>query len=264
MTVVAPLFLWGCPSKDGEERLPQPTATAPPLSPPADIPMKTLPGWDDPPASAWNYSGGGEYAGLAVHHRGTPLAEARSILIFFHGYGAEGDDLVPLSDVIQAGPDAAFLFPEAPVALRRGGRAWFRRDQSNFPEGVHRARLLLHDIVAQHPNQAIIVGGFSQGAMLTANLIDGEFALRAAIVWSPADLLLAPLTGTQKQTPIFLSHGDVDPILPFAGGKSLGDQFTRAGYPVTWVPFHGRHAIPRAVIEELNRFLQKLQSTSRD
>jgi phospholipase/carboxylesterase len=259
-------LLLACPTEKDERETPEsphismtpdsPNAPAPVEAPTVSPPQAPRePGWDDPPATAWTYSGSEHNAGLTVHHRGAPLNNARAVLVFFHGYGAEGDDLVDLSQVIEAGPGAAFLFPEAPVALKRGGRAWFRRDRSNFSAGVERAKLFLSSVVRQYPNRPLIVGGFSQGAMLTANLLESGLPLRAAIIWSPADLLLQPLTGRGSGTPVFLSHGDLDRILPFSGALQLGEMLTQAGYTLTWVPFRGPHTIPRAVLTDLNTFL---------
>jgi hypothetical protein len=55
------------------------------------------PGIEDPPASAWDYSKEANLAGLEMHLRGVPLDEAKQIIVLFHGYGADGDDLVDLS-----------------------------------------------------------------------------------------------------------------------------------------------------------------------
>ncbi|MCH1516226.1 MAG: hypothetical protein L7U52_05880, partial [Alphaproteobacteria bacterium] len=55
-----------------------------------------------------------------------------SIVIFLHGWGADGTDLAPLSDVLaQALPDkakkTAFFTPDAPeiCVANPGGRQWF-------------------------------------------------------------------------------------------------------------------------------------------
>ncbi len=214
----------------------------------------------DPPAAAWDFDEFAPQAGLTLHERGAPLLAAKSALVLFHGYGAEGDDLVGLSRVLQVGPEVALLFPEAPVALPTGGRAWFRRDRSNLVVGVRRAKFLLSDLARRFPDLDLVVGGFSQGAMLAANLVqNAEPRLRAAIMWSPADVWIEEPTQDEARIPLLVSHGTVDQVLPFEGAQRIVERFTRLGYPVSWVPFVGRHQIPPQVIDETNRFLAELE-----
>lgn len=259
---VAALLL-GCPSKKTGpesstevEKIDKLKIVMPPEPP---VPA----GFEDPPASAWEYSKDKELAGLKMHLRGAPLDAAKRMLVLFHGYGAEGDDLVPLSTVVDVGDQGAFVFPIAPVELPRGGRAWFRRDQSNFLTAVTRAQEFVDALATKYPNSEMIVGGFSQGAMLAVNLLERTSTpARAVIIWSPADLLIAPLTGNRTETAVFLSHGSSDPVLPFLGANRLKSILEDSGYQVAWVPFAGRHAIPRSVIEQLNTFLDALPSAN--
>lgn len=252
-------LLAGCPSKNARSEASTETEKAQEVSAITSSNPPLPPGFEDPPASAWDYSKEEELAGLDMHLRGVPLEEAKQIIVLFHGYGADGDDLVDLSTVMDVGAHGAFVFPIAPVELPRGGRAWFRRDRSNFETGVARARDFIAALAERYPQSVLIVGGFSQGAMLTVNLLETSSApFEAALIWSPADLLITPLKGSRTKTPVFLSHGSVDPILPFLGATRLRDLLERSGYQVTWVPFEGRHTIPRVVIEGVNLFLRAL------
>lgn len=63
------------------------------------------------------------WRGLKTHVCGTPVAFAELAVVLLHGYGAPGSDLVALSNVIDAPPRTAFLFPEGPDTLEQGGRA---------------------------------------------------------------------------------------------------------------------------------------------
>lgn len=210
----------------------------------------------DPDAAAWEYDEALPNAGLTLHVRGASLKQARVAILLFHGYGAEGDDLVALSQVLTVPSDVALVFPQAPVVLPLGGRAWFRRDRSNIEKAVIRARKLILSLCDQYPQLSFVVGGFSQGAMLSANLIEQtEVPILAGVLLSPADVLVSPLGKAAVKVPVFLSHGTVDAVLPFAGAESLKDQLLQAGHEVNWVPFVGRHQIPMPVIDELNVFL---------
>jgi phospholipase/carboxylesterase len=214
-------------------------------------------------------------AGLATYVIGP--ASPRRTCVMLHGFGASGDDLVALADELDA-PDVRFVFPAAPLALAGlygDARAWWMidlaaleadqrrghvRDRSaEVPPGLVEARAvvvrLLAELAAHGDGGPLVLGGFSQGAMLALD-VALDAAGRGA---PPAGLALmsttringaawTPLMPKLAGTPIVLSHGRADPLLPYAVAESLRDELTAAGAKVTWVPFGGGHEIPRSVI----------------
>lgn len=202
---------------------------------------------------------GAPFAGLRVRTVGSAWGESERIVILLHGYGAEGDDLVPLATRFHERIPATYLLPEAPFALERGGRAWFSRDKKNFAQGLSFARALLEHCAREAPDKRFVVGGFSQGAMLTANLLAILPAqVVGALIFSPAPYLPTPPTDDSKRIPLFLSHGTADPVLPFAGGVALKEQLQNLGFGVTFVEFEGRHQIPQQVVAQASRFMQEV------
>lgn len=200
---------------------------------------------------------GAPFAGLRVRTVGSAWGESEHIVILLHGYGAEGDDLVPLATRFHERSPATYLLPEAPFALERGGRAWFRRDKKNFDQGLSYARALLEYCARQAPNKRLMIGGFSQGAMLTVNLLATlPSQVVGALIFSPAFYLPTPPPIESKRIPLFLSHGTEDAVLPFAGGVALKEQLLSLGFAVTFVGFDGRHQIPQVVVVEASRFMQ--------
>jgi phospholipase/carboxylesterase len=198
------------------------------------------------------------FAGLNVHERGTPLAQAKRVVVLFHGYGADGTDLVGLAGPLSS-EGTAFLFPEAPIELRTGGRAWFTRDRSDFEQGYQRALALLQVLIRDHAQLEFVIGGFSQGAMLTSNLLaDAPIQVQGALIFSPANLLTHLPGPASRRLPLLLSHGTLDQVLPFSEGEALRDRFRAWGYPVTWVPFVGPHTITREVLAEARELLASL------
>jgi phospholipase/carboxylesterase len=225
-----------------------------------------------------------ELAGLTTRIVGDgPLT-----VVLLHGFGAPGDDLVALAQYI--GVPARFVFPEAPLEL--GGlygdsRAWWlldlarleqelssgavrdRRDE--VPEGLDKVREqvlrfleALEERYKLEPSQ-LVLGGFSQGAMLSldvalhrevapAALILMSGTLLAASVWAPRMTKLAGV-------PVFQSHGMHDQLLPFSIAELLRDQLRAAGANVEWCEFHGGHEIPPAVLDGVTKLLTG--STSR-
>lgn len=206
--------------------------------------------------------------------------------MLLHGFGAPGDDLVPLADVIDLPRGTRWLFPEAPLSLNMGlgdSRAWwivdFARIQADreagrirdlsveVPQGLALARERILTFLRELPRQLqidytrTVIGGFSQGAMLTCDAVlhtDYPFAglvqlsgnLLAREVWSP---LIATRTGL----PVFLSHGTQDDILPHIGAERLQDALNQAGLAVEWHSFRGGHEIPEAVLRRLRTFIIK-------
>jgi phospholipase/carboxylesterase len=199
------------------------------------------------------------FAGLRVRTVGSAWGESARIILLLHGYGARGDDLVPLAARLHERLPATYLLAEAPYALERGGRAWFGRDRKNFDLGLSYARALLKYCAEESKGARLVVGGFSQGAMLTANLLsDLPEPVVGGLLFSPAAHLPHPPTPETRRVPLFLSHGTKDAVLPFAEGVALRDRLMSLGFQVQFVEFEGRHQIPQSVVEEAIRFLERV------
>jgi phospholipase/carboxylesterase len=208
------------------------------------------------------------------------------LILLLHGFGAPGDDLVPLADVIDAPAGTRFVLPEGPLPLSFGpstARAWwiidFARIQADraagrirdlsleVPQGLALARERLLAFLKELPRhlpinyRKTVIGGFSQGAMLTCDVAlhtDYPFAglvqlsgnLLAQSVWDP-------LIPTRKGLPVFQSHGTQDDILPHIGAERLRDALIQSGLAVEWHSFRGGHEIPEAVLQRLSGFITK-------
>jgi phospholipase/carboxylesterase len=209
------------------------------------------------------------------------------LVILLHGFGAPGDDLVPLAEVIDVPAGTRWLFPEGPLPLNMGfgdSRAWwiidFARIQADreagrirdlsveTPNGLALARGRFLPFLKALPQELpidykqTVIGGFSQGAMLTCDAVlhtDYPFAglvqlsgnLLAQAVWSP-------LMPTRKGLPVFQSHGTEDDILPHIGAERLRDLLVQSGLAVEWHGFRGGHEIPEAILRRLGVFLTKV------
>jgi len=208
------------------------------------------------------------------------------MVILLHGFGAPGDDLVPLADVIDAPAGTRWLFPEAPLSLNMGfgdSRAWwiidFARIQEDraagrirdlsveVPQGLALARerflVFLNELPKQLPidYKKTVIGGFSQGAMLTCDAVLQTDYPFAGLVQLSGNLLAQAVWGPRmpkrKGLPVFQSHGTQDDVLPNIGAERLRDALTQAGLAVEWHSFRGGHAIPEAVLRRLGPFITK-------
>jgi len=106
-----------------------------------------------------------------------------------------------------------------------------------------------------------ILGGFSQGAMLSCDVMLHSDRSYAGLVQLSGNVLARPLWGPlmpkRKGLPVFQSHGTQDEILPYVGAERLRDTLLHAGLSVEWHSFRGGHEIPRSVLQRLGPFITK-------
>lgn len=208
------------------------------------------------------------------------------LVVLLHGFGAPGDDLVALGRYLKVPDEVRFLFPAAPLNLgiNFGGeaRAWWMSDMERLtqaralgqwdelsqeiPRGLSPARTQIQKLLAlatealSVPPQLLVLGGFSQGAMLSMDLV-----LHSNIPIAGLALLSGTLIAKQEWLarlpnrhglPVFQSHGTNDSILAFSIAQQLRDHIQTAGLPVSWIEFPGGHEIPIQVLDGLSAFLQ--------
>jgi len=213
------------------------------------------------------------------------------MVVLLHGFGAPGTDLVPLSLELGAGAQLRFAFPEAPLALDALGdaRAWWMVDlvelqaalaagrerdlSATVPEGLELSRsaviAMLDDLETQLGvrSEQVVLGGFSQGAMLACDVaLRDARPLRGLLLMSTTMLAQCqwePLMPSRAGLPVLQSHGRFDPLLPFSIAKRLRDALSEAGLAVRWTPFDGGHEIPRSVLAAADRYLSALAPPDR-
>ncbi len=225
-----------------------------------------------------------DLAGLTTRIVGP--ADAKTTVVLLHGFGAPGDDLVALAQYLgPRAPGTRFVFPAAPLEL--GGlhgesRAWWlldlarleaelrgggRVDRSNeLPEGLPAARehvvRLLDQLQARFSitDDQLVLGGFSQGAMLSLDVALHRATPPSALILMSGTLIAEPAWGPRmtqlKDIPIVMSHGRHDALLPFGVAEVLRDKLTAAGAKVEWHPFLGGHEIPAAVLAAVGDLLR--------
>jgi phospholipase/carboxylesterase len=216
-------------------------------------------------------------------------------VVLCHGYGAPGDDLHHLARVVDAGREARWFFPEAPLELPDfgwgvRGRAWWPIDLARLermarglapasfvndtPPGLAEARAALEGFLdaleRDHGVQRdrLVLGGFSQGAMLTAEVAlhaDRPFAGLALLSGAllSADRWRAAAARSGASIRALQAHGRADSVLPFAAGEALRDLLAASGAALEWVTHGGGHEIPQAVVDRLGAFLRGRLSTER-
>lgn len=209
------------------------------------------------------------------------------VVVLLHGWAAPGDDLVPLGEVLEAPRGTRFLFPEGPLRIDMGfgeSRAWWMIDvrqlnehfatgrprnlSRDVPKGMAEARerilALLEDAgkgLGARPEQ-MVLGGFSQGAMLACDAAlrsDHPFvglAVLSGTVLARDEWL--PLMSGRRGLRVLQSHGRSDDVLPYFLAEQLREFLTDAGVVVDWVGFEGGHEIPETVLTRFGSFLHEV------
>lgn len=159
-------------------------------------------------------------------HSGGP---AKQLIVFLHGYGADGHDLIGLgSQFAPHLPDAAFVSPHAPdpCDMSPSGRQWFpltMRDPSEYGRGVVAARPALDAFLDKELSRlnlaasALALVGFSQGCMMALHVGLRRVSPPACLIGysgllANPDLLAQEITA---KPPVLLAHGTADPVVPF-------------------------------------------------
>jgi phospholipase/carboxylesterase len=206
------------------------------------------------------------------------------VVVLMHGFGAPGTDLVPLWRELPVPPSVRFVFPEAPLELGFGGRAWWHIDMARLqdrfsagaaarltaevPEGSAASREAMLGLLAALERdfgaqpETTVIGGFSQGAMLATDIVLRTQRPFAGLAVLSGTLISReewrPLMSARSGLPVVQSHGRSDPVLPFALAEQLRDELTAAGLAVEFIAFNGGHGIPGSVLEALASLIRRV------
>ena len=204
---------------------------------------------------------------------------SRNKIIMFHGYGADMMDLYSLHDAIETENSFHWIFPngflDVPIGPHMSGKAWFNIDIPSFeralrmgefsklkPSGMDEARIKVEKFLKalNFDFSNTYIGGFSQGAMLTMDLL-----LETDIRPKGAVLLSSTLVNEERwtrQMPLkkglkyYQSHGVHDPVLPFQLAEQLHQNLELNGWDGFLQVFQGGHEIPHKVLADLTSFLR--------
>ena len=184
---------------------------------------------------------------LESTRKGVAKGEARSAVIFLHGYGADGADLMGLADPLAPHlPYTAFHAPNAPEHCVNNpfGYQWFPipwldgSSQEDAETGMRAAvadlNAYIDHVLAQEglEPEALALVGFSQGTMMSLHVAPRRPRPLAAVVGFSGRLLQpeALADETISRFPVLLIHGDADEMVPIAALSEAGDALVAAGF----------------------------------
>jgi phospholipase/carboxylesterase len=202
-------------------------------------------------------------------------------VIWLHGLGADGHDFKPIVAELRLPADVGlrFVFPHAPVrpVTINGGmsmRAWYdiltlERDGRSDDAGIRASAAILDGLIACELERGIaankiVVAGFSQGGAIALHAglrskhkLAGIMALSTYLPISESfrsEVVDASDTG-HTDVPIFMAHGNLDPVLPMALGRDSADLLIANGFEVEWHEYPMAHSVCMDEISDIRRWL---------
>lgn len=206
-------------------------------------------------------------------------------IIWLHGLGADGEDFVPIAEELELPVAVRYIFPHAPMrpVTINGGyvmRAWYdilgsaaasdiaaNIGRQEDAAGIRASQALIENLIAQEKQRGIAtshiyLAGFSQGGALVLHTglrhqeqLGGILALSAYLPL-PQTLPIEAAAGA-RQTPIFMAHGQDDPVIPHAFGRASAAELLRQGYTLEWHDYPMPHSVCPEEIRDIERWLRQ-------
>ena len=209
-----------------------------------------------------------------------PNSPATACVIWMHGLGADGNDFVPIVPELNlpTGHGVRFVFPNAPTmpVTINGGyvmRAWYdilsaELDKRADESGVRRSQALIEELIADQRSKGIaadriLLAGFSQGGVIALQTglrhpekLAGIMALSTYLAC--ADSLGVEASVANRQIPLFMVHGSMDPVIPVALAKLSKARLETHGYKVEWHEYGMPHSVCAEEIDDIAAFLKRV------
>ena len=201
----------------------------------------------------------------------------RHAVIWLHGLGADGHDFEPIVPelVDRAWPPLRFVFPNAPMRpiTINGGmsmRAWYDISGQEIAQrqdevGIRASIVLLDELIEREvtrgvASENILLAGFSQGGAIVlsggirhARKLGGIIALSTYLPM--AEKTDAEAAAVNRNTPLFMAHGKLDPTISHALGEMSREYLLQRGYAVEWHSYPMAHQVCAEEIADLKHWI---------
>ena len=195
-----------------------------------------------------------------------PAGEPAGALVLLHGRGADERDLFPLLDLLDPERRLLGVTPRGPLSLPPGGAHWYAFYRVGEPEpttfDATFPQLVEWLDSLGFPPERTVLGGFSQGAVMTYALGLGQGRPRPAGLIALSGFmptvpgfevdLSAPLP------PVAIGHGTYDEVIGVEWGRAARERLTKAGADVLYRESLVPHTIDPAIIPDLREWLAKM------
>ena len=202
-------------------------------------------------------------------------ADATHSVIWLHGLGADGHDFEPIVNELTLTHNIRFIFPHAPnipVSINNGMvmPAWYdirlpQIDKGQDTEGIKKSQqsilaLIEREIERGIKSENIILAGFSQGgaiALHTALRYEKPIAgIMALSTYLPlADIVEKEINEQNKNTPILIAHGTLDPVVPYQLAIDTQSTLTQLGFSTELKKYEMEHSVCADEIDDISNWI---------
>lgn len=201
-------------------------------------------------------------------------------VIWLHGLGADGNDFVPIVPELNLNGCRAirFIFPSAPSlpVTVNGGYvmpAWYDILGRNLVDredaaGIQTSASAIVKLIEKEASRGIayehiVLAGFSQGCAMALQ-VGLRFPQKLAGIIALSGYLPLAMSfpiekhAANQQTPIFMAHGEYDPVVPLERAQASYALLEKFGYPVDWHEYPMEHSVNHEELADISRFLQRV------
>ena len=196
-------------------------------------------------------------------------------VIWLHGLGADATDFEPLVPILKLQQPLRFIFPNAPVrpVTINGGmamRAWYDVDmESPLDAGgdIALSTEAIYDLVKRTAGEEnagqTVLAGFSQGGVIALNaLVTADTKFRAVMALSTyvhnAEGLVDVVRLENMNTPVFMAHGLLDPMIPIHRGVASREALSALGFAIEWREYRMGHEVCPQEISDISHWLNSV------
>ncbi len=197
--------------------------------------------------------------------------EPEGALVLLHGRGTSEYDLAPLLDELDSERRLVGVTPRGPLTLPPGGAHWYVVRRVGFPDPetflpTFERLASWFDALPERlgvPRERTVIGGFSQGAVMSHALTlaagrgrpAGTLALSGFLPSVEGfELDLEGLDGY----PVALGHGSYDPVIDVTFGRDARERLAAAGAEVTWRESPIAHSVDPSYLPELREWVRRV------
>ena len=183
--------------------------------------------------------------------------EPAGLLVLFHGRGSDERDLFPLLDELDPQRRLLGVTPRGPLSLPPGGAHWYAFQEVGYPDPAtfRETYAAVADWLDRFDFEHVVLGGFSQGAVMTYALGLGEGRPRPdALVALSGFMPTVPGFELSLEAPlpsVAIGHGTYDPVISVEFSRSARSLLEGAGGEVLYREYPLPHAVDPAFLAEL-------------
>ena len=195
---------------------------------------------------------------MTIEHLERPAeGEPAGLLVLFHGRGSDERDLFPLLDVLDPERRLLGVTPRGPLSLPPGGAHWYAFQQVGYPDPS--TFLETYSAVSEWLDgfdyEHVVLGGFSQGAVMTYSLGLGRERPRPAALVALSGFIPTvegfELDLEPPLPPVAIGHGTYDPVISVEWSRQAKHLLEDAGAHVLFREYPLQHSIDPAFLGEL-------------